>query len=71
MSVKDLISKGNRNQAFTYDIDGTHNLASLAAQQRYEKSSSFLSFLIMNHCGNFQFVSLCSFGKDTYVGRKS
>lgn len=34
MSVKDLISKSNRNQAFTYDIEGTHKLASVAAQHR-------------------------------------
>ncbi|KAG0611189.1 hypothetical protein M758_7G122400 [Ceratodon purpureus] len=37
MSVKDLIRKSNRNQAFTYDIEGTHKLASVAAQQRWRK----------------------------------
>lgn len=36
MSVKDLISKSNRNRAFTYDIDLTHKLSPVAAQHRYD-----------------------------------
>lgn len=69
--MKDLISKGNRNQAFTYDIDSTHKLASVAAQQRYEKSSPLCLFFYHESLWQFSVCVVCSFDKDTYVGRNA
>jgi hypothetical protein len=34
MTVKDLMSKANRNRALVYDIDVNHKLSPVAAQQR-------------------------------------
>ncbi|KAG0565379.1 hypothetical protein KC19_8G185600 [Ceratodon purpureus] len=37
MTVKDLVSKVNRNRALVYDIDVNHKLSPVAAQQRWRK----------------------------------
>lgn len=34
MTVKDLMSKANRNRALTYDIDSNRKLSPVAAQER-------------------------------------